>query len=97
MEEHSSSAASPPNFPKKLSGQISLYGKYLFLASCEAVELAKSLRLTHTLPFFVIFRADFDFAAQEKAVTYSIETTNGGHSFCISDSKLFCIEENREE
>ena len=28
----------PPNFPKKLSGQISLYGKYLFLASCEAVE-----------------------------------------------------------
>ena len=71
----------PPNFPQKLSRQISLYGKYLFIASCEAVELANTLRLTHTLPFFVIFRADFNFAAQEKAVTCSNETQNGGHSF----------------
>ena len=29
-------------FPKKLSGQISLYGIYLFHASCEAFELEKS-------------------------------------------------------
>ena len=82
----------PPYFPRKLSGQISLYGKYLFLASCEAVELAKSLRLTHTLPFLVIFRADVNFMTHLRLQN----GVAGGTMLAVSKMPC-CIKENTEE